>query len=129
LFVTADGKRLDRHGAAARVVRRVTRRAGIAKHVSPDTRLTRTRGRATVVTRRYLDRSHYTTPGSAHAVLAHRHKASRAMTRAFSPIWRLPDLPGMAGGGVHIWLFWAWPPGRACARLNRRRRGFRKTPG
>jgi site-specific recombinase XerD len=34
LFVTADGKRLDRHGAA-RIVRRVTRRAGIAKDVSP----------------------------------------------------------------------------------------------
>ena len=36
LFVTADGRRLDRHGAA-RIVRRVTRRAGIAKHVSPHT--------------------------------------------------------------------------------------------
>ena len=34
LFVAADGRRLDRHGAA-RIVRRVTRRAGIAKHVSP----------------------------------------------------------------------------------------------
>jgi hypothetical protein len=31
---TADGRRLDRHGAA-RIVRRVTRRAGIVKHVSP----------------------------------------------------------------------------------------------
>jgi integrase len=36
LFVTADGRRLDRHGAA-RIVSRVTRRAGIAKHVSPHT--------------------------------------------------------------------------------------------
>ena len=36
LFITADGKRLDRHGAA-RVVRRVTRRAGISKQVSPHT--------------------------------------------------------------------------------------------
>jgi integrase/recombinase XerD len=36
LFTGADGRRLDRHGAA-RVVRRVTRRAGIAKHVSPHT--------------------------------------------------------------------------------------------
>jgi integrase/recombinase XerD len=36
LFLTADGKRLDRHGAA-RTVRRVTRRTGIAKHVSPHT--------------------------------------------------------------------------------------------
>jgi site-specific recombinase XerD len=36
LFVTADGRRLDRHGAA-RIVRRVTRRAGIDKHVSPRT--------------------------------------------------------------------------------------------
>ena len=36
LFRTADGRRLDRHGAA-RIVRRVTRRAGIAKHVSPHT--------------------------------------------------------------------------------------------
>jgi integrase/recombinase XerD len=36
LFVTADGRRLDRHGAA-RVVRRVTSRAGISKHVSPHT--------------------------------------------------------------------------------------------
>ena len=36
LFVTADGRRLDRHGAA-RIVRRVTRRAGIAKNVSPHT--------------------------------------------------------------------------------------------
>jgi hypothetical protein len=36
LFVTADIRRLDRH-SAARIVRRVTRRAGIAKHVSPHT--------------------------------------------------------------------------------------------
>jgi integrase/recombinase XerD len=36
LFTTADGKRLDR-GGAARIVRRVTRRAGIAKQVSPHT--------------------------------------------------------------------------------------------
>jgi integrase len=36
LFVTADGRRLDRHGAA-RIVRRVTRRAGITKDVSPHT--------------------------------------------------------------------------------------------
>jgi integrase/recombinase XerD len=36
LFVTEDGRRLDRHGAA-RSVRRLTRRAGIAKHVSPHT--------------------------------------------------------------------------------------------
>ena len=36
LFLAADGKRLDRHGAA-RIVRRVTRRAGIAKKVSPHT--------------------------------------------------------------------------------------------
>jgi integrase/recombinase XerD len=36
LFVGADGRRLNRHGAA-RIVRRVTRRAGIAKHVSPHT--------------------------------------------------------------------------------------------
>jgi site-specific recombinase XerD len=36
LFVAADGKRLDRHGAA-RIVRRVTRRAGITKRVSPHT--------------------------------------------------------------------------------------------
>ena len=36
LFVTADGRRLDRHGAA-RIVRCITRRAGIAKHVSPHT--------------------------------------------------------------------------------------------
>jgi site-specific recombinase XerD len=36
LFLGADGKRLDRHGAA-RIVRPVTRRAGIAKKVSPHT--------------------------------------------------------------------------------------------
>jgi integrase/recombinase XerD len=36
LFVTSGGRRLDRHGAA-RVVRRVTRRAEIAKHVGPHT--------------------------------------------------------------------------------------------
>jgi integrase len=36
LFRAADGRRLDRHGAA-RIVRRVTRRGGIAKHVSPHT--------------------------------------------------------------------------------------------
>jgi integrase/recombinase XerD len=36
LFTTADGRRLDLHGAA-RIVRRVTRRAGITKHVSPRT--------------------------------------------------------------------------------------------
>jgi integrase/recombinase XerD len=36
LSVTADGRRLDRHGAA-RIVRRVTHRAGIAKQVGPHT--------------------------------------------------------------------------------------------
>jgi integrase/recombinase XerD len=36
VFLAADGRRLDRHGAA-RIVGRVTRRAGIAKHVSPHT--------------------------------------------------------------------------------------------
>jgi site-specific recombinase XerD len=36
LFLAADGRRLDRPGAA-RIVRRVTRRAGIAKKVSPHT--------------------------------------------------------------------------------------------
>ena len=36
LFRAADGKRLDRHGAA-RIVCRVTRRAGISKQVSPHT--------------------------------------------------------------------------------------------
>ena len=36
LFTTPDGRRLDRHGAA-RVVRRVARRAGIDKPVSPHT--------------------------------------------------------------------------------------------
>jgi integrase/recombinase XerD len=36
LFTAADGKRLDRRGAA-RIARRVTSRAGIAKHVSPHT--------------------------------------------------------------------------------------------
>ena len=36
MFRAADGKRLDRHGAA-RIVRRVTRRAGISKQVSPHT--------------------------------------------------------------------------------------------
>ena len=36
LFLAADGKRLDRDGAV-RIVRRVTRRAGISKQVSPHT--------------------------------------------------------------------------------------------
>ncbi len=36
LFVAADGRRLDRHGAA-RIVHRVTLRAGISKNVSPHT--------------------------------------------------------------------------------------------
>jgi integrase len=36
LFVTADGRRLDRHGAA-RSVRRTARRAGISKDVGPHT--------------------------------------------------------------------------------------------
>jgi integrase len=36
LFLAADERRLDRHGTA-RIVRRVTRRAGISKHVSPHT--------------------------------------------------------------------------------------------
>jgi len=36
LFLTADGRRLDRHGAA-RIVRRVARRAGITKAVGPHT--------------------------------------------------------------------------------------------
>ena len=34
IFLTADGRRLDRHGAA-RIVRKVARRAGITKPVSP----------------------------------------------------------------------------------------------
>ena len=36
LFLTAGGRRLDRHGAA-RIVRRVARRAGITKNVGPHT--------------------------------------------------------------------------------------------
>ena len=36
LFLARDGRRLDRHGAA-RIVRWVTRRPGIAKHVGPHT--------------------------------------------------------------------------------------------
>ena len=36
IFLAADGNRLDRHGAG-RIVRRVARRAGIAKLVSPHT--------------------------------------------------------------------------------------------
>jgi integrase/recombinase XerD len=36
VFLTADGRRLDRHGAG-RIVRRVARRAGIAKPVGPHT--------------------------------------------------------------------------------------------
>jgi integrase/recombinase XerD len=36
LFLAGDGRRLDRRGAA-RIVRRVTRQAAIAKHVSPHT--------------------------------------------------------------------------------------------
>jgi hypothetical protein len=36
LFHAADGRRLDRHGAA-RIVRRVTQRAGVTKHVGPHT--------------------------------------------------------------------------------------------
>jgi integrase/recombinase XerD len=34
MFLAVDGRRLDRHGAA-RIVRRVTRRAGTSKKVSP----------------------------------------------------------------------------------------------
>jgi site-specific recombinase XerD len=36
IFLAPDGRRLDRHGAA-RIVRRITRRAGIAKPVGPST--------------------------------------------------------------------------------------------
>jgi integrase len=36
IFLAPDGRRLDRHGAA-RIVRRITRRAGIAKPVGPHT--------------------------------------------------------------------------------------------
>jgi len=36
VFLTADGRRLDRHGAA-RIVRKVARRAGIGKAVTPHT--------------------------------------------------------------------------------------------
>ncbi|MGB8384665.1 MAG: tyrosine-type recombinase/integrase, partial [Dermatophilaceae bacterium] len=36
VFLAPDGRRLDRHGAA-RIVRRITRRAGIAKPVGPHT--------------------------------------------------------------------------------------------
>ena len=36
IFLAADGRRLDRHGAG-RIVRKVARRAGIAKSVTPHT--------------------------------------------------------------------------------------------
>jgi integrase/recombinase XerD len=36
IFLSADGRRLDRHGAG-RIVRRVARRAGIAKPIGPHT--------------------------------------------------------------------------------------------
>ena len=36
VFLAADGRRLDRHGAG-RIVRRIVRRAGIAKTVTPHT--------------------------------------------------------------------------------------------
>lgn len=36
IFITADGQRLDRHGAS-RIVRRVARRAGVAKPIGPHT--------------------------------------------------------------------------------------------
>ncbi len=36
IFVGADGQRIDRH-AAGRIVRRIARRAGIAKRVGPHT--------------------------------------------------------------------------------------------
>jgi len=36
VFLTADGRRLDRHGAG-RIVRRIARRAGILKTVTPHT--------------------------------------------------------------------------------------------
>ena len=36
MFLTEDGRRLDRHGAG-RIVRKTTRRAGITKNVSPHT--------------------------------------------------------------------------------------------
>ena len=36
MFLAADGRRLDRHGAG-RIVRRVAREAGIAKSVTPHT--------------------------------------------------------------------------------------------
>ena len=36
IFLTAEGRRLERHGAG-RIVRRVARRAGIAKNVGPHT--------------------------------------------------------------------------------------------
>jgi hypothetical protein len=35
IFVTADGRRLDRHGAG-RIVRRIARQAGIGKPVGPE---------------------------------------------------------------------------------------------
>ena len=37
IFVTASGERLDRHGAG-RIVRRVARRAGLAKKIGPHTK-------------------------------------------------------------------------------------------
>ena len=36
IFLAADGRRLDRHGAG-RIVRRITRRAGITKKIGPHT--------------------------------------------------------------------------------------------
>jgi site-specific recombinase XerD len=54
IFLAADGRRLDRHGAG-RIVRRVARRAGIAKPVGPHTlrhAFTRPPGRRGAASRR-----------------------------------------------------------------------------
>ena len=102
LFVTPDGRRLDRHGAA-RIVRRVTRRAGIAMNVSPHTlrhaRHRRPRRRSPAagraggrLPRRPAD-YHALRPGTDQPGPA-RHLYRRRVHSRGSPIARPLDLPG-----------------------------------
>jgi len=108
MFLGGDGKRLDRHGAA-RIVRRVTRRAGIAKKVSPHTlrhafitaAQFRRRGPAPRRAGGRLPRRpphHHALRPGAHEPGQARHLHRRRLHRRSSPIAETPGLNSV------------WPP-------------------
>jgi integrase len=85
VFLAADGRRLDRHGAG-RIVRKVARRAGIAKSVTPHT-----------LRHAFITAAQVSGVASAASFGGSREHALPAAQRAARrPAWRA----GAAGGAV-----------------------------